>query len=221
MQVTETLSEGLKREFKVVVGASELDKELNRKLTELAGRANIRGFRPGKVPVPHLRRVYGKSMMAEVVQEQLDEASKKLLAERNLKPAYKPEVKLPEDQEEVEKIFAGQGDLAYTMAFEVIPSFELADVSGITLERHVVEVTDAHVDEALARLAAQNKRWELKEGAAEKGDRVAISFVGKIEGKPFDGGTAEDVPKSVPPSSFRASRTSSWARLRAASIRLT
>ena len=202
MQVTETLSEGLKREFKVVVGASELDKELNRKLTELAGRANIRGFRPGKVPVPHLRRVYGKSVMAEVVQEQLDEASKKLLAERNLKPAYKPEVKLPEDQEEVEKIFAGQGDLAYTMAFEVIPSFELADVSGITLERHVVEVTDAHVDEALARLAAQNKRWELKEGAAEKGDRVTISFVGKIEGKPFDGGTAEDVPLEIGSSQF-------------------
>src|SRR5438552_15777878 len=91
MQVTETLSDGLKREFKVVVGAADLDKELSRKLTELAGRANIKGFRPGKVPVPHLRRVYGKSVMAEVVQEQLAEASKKLLSERDLKPAYKPQ----------------------------------------------------------------------------------------------------------------------------------
>src|SRR3954454_24298467 len=134
MQVTETLSEGLKREFKVVVAADDLDRELTRKLTELASRARINGFRPGKVPVPHLRRVYGKSVMAEVVQEQLDEASKKLLSERNLKPAYKPEVRLPEDKEEVEKIFAGQGDLAYTMAFEVVPAFELADISGIELE---------------------------------------------------------------------------------------
>src|SRR5438105_10724732 len=197
MQVTETLSDGLKREFKVVVGAADLDKELNRKLTELAGRANIKGFRPGKVPVPHLKRVYGKSMMAEVVQEQLDEASKKLLSEHHLKPAYKPEVKLPEDKEEVEKIFSGQGDLAYTMAFEVIPSFEIADVSNIELERHVVEPSETHLDEALARLAAQNKSWEAKEGGAEKGDRVTISFLGKLDGKPFDGGTAEDVPLEV------------------------
>src|SRR5881227_209130 len=174
MQVTETLSEGLKREFKVVVGASELDKELNRKLTELAGRANIRGFRPGKVPVPHLRRVYGKSVMAEVVQEQLDEASKKLLAERNLKPAYKPEVKLPEDKEEVERIFSGKSDLAYKVAFEVLPPFELADPGELSFERHTVEVTDAHVDETLSRLAAGTKSWEPKEEPAASGDQVTI-----------------------------------------------
>src|SRR5437667_428696 len=76
-------------------------------------------------------------------------------------------------------------------------AFEIADTSGIELERHVVEVTDVHVDEALARLAAQNKQWEAKEGAAEKGDRLTISFVGKMEDKPFEGGAAEDVPLEI------------------------
>jgi trigger factor len=196
MQVTETLSEGLKREFKVVVAAGDLDRELTRKLTELASRARINGFRPGKVPVPHLRRVYGKSVMAEVVQEQLDQASKQLVKERNLKPAYQPEVKFPEDKQEVEKIFSGQGDLAYTVAFEVVPSFELADPSTLELQRYLAGVTDAHVEEALARLAG--KSWEKREeGGAEPGDRVTISFVGKIDGEPFEGGSAEDVPVEI------------------------
>lgn len=194
MQVTETLSSGLKREFKVVVAAQELDKELNKRLTEMAGKAHLKGFRPGKVPVPHLKRVYGKSVMAEVVQKQLDDASKKVLEERNLKPAYQPEVKLPEDEAEVARIFDGKGDLSYTMSLEVIPTFELKDTTGLTLSRHVIDVTDAHVDEALGRLSGQYKDWQAKDGKAEKGDRVTISFVGKIDGAAFEGGTAENVP---------------------------
>ena len=197
MQVTETLSSGLKREFKVVVAAQELDNELNKRLKELAGKANIKGFRPGKVPVPHLKRVYGKSVMAEVVQKQLDDASKKVLEERNLKPAYQPEVKLPEDQAEVERIFDGKGDLSYTMSLEVIPTFELKDTTGLTLARHVIDVTDAHIDEALARLAGQYKDWQAKDGKAKKGDRVTMSFTGKIDGQAFDGGTAENVPLEI------------------------
>ncbi len=90
MQVTETLSQGLKREYKVVVNAAELDQELNAKLTDMSKRANIKGFRPGKVPVPHLKRVYGRSAMAEVVQEAIDKRSKELLEEKKLKPAYQP-----------------------------------------------------------------------------------------------------------------------------------
>src|SRR4029079_4569232 len=202
MQVTETLSSGLKREFKVVVAAQELDKELNRRLTELAGKANIKGFRPGKVPVPHLKRVYGKSVMAEVVQKQLDDASKKVLEDRNLKPAYQPEVKLPEDEAEVARIFDGKSDLAYTMSLEVIPTFELKDTTGLVLERHVIEVTDAHVDEALGRLAGQYKDWQAKDGKAKKGDRATISFVGKIDGETFEGGTAENVPLELGSNQF-------------------
>ena len=194
MQVTETLSSGLKREFKVVVAAQDLDKELNKRLSEMAGKAHLKGFRPGKVPVPHLKRVYGKSVMAEVVQKQLDEASKQVLADRNLKPAYQPEVKLPEDEEEVARIFDGKSDLAYTMSLEVIPTFELKDTGGLDLDRHVIDITDAHVDEALGRIASQYKDWQSKDGKAEKGDRATISFVGKIDGTAFEGGTAENVP---------------------------
>ncbi|MGQ0485800.1 MAG: trigger factor [Hyphomicrobiales bacterium] len=199
MQVTETLSAGLKREFKVVVNAAELDKELNTKLHELAGRANIKGFRPGKVPVPHLKRIYGKSVMAEVVQKAIDDQSKQVLAERKLKPAYQPEVKLPEDQAEVNAIMDGKGDLAFSLAFEVIPDFELNDVSDQVLTRHAVEVTEDHIGEALGRIAAQSKTFAAKgEGAAaEKGDRVTIDFTGRIAGKVFDGGTAADVPLEI------------------------
>ena len=141
MQVTETLSSGLKREFKVVVGAAELSKELDSKLHEMAGRANIKGFRPGKVPVPHLKRMYGKALMAEVVQKTIDDQSKQVLAERNLKPAYQPEVKLPEEEKEVNAIMAGESDFAFSLAFEIIPTFELKDVSGVELTRHVVEIS--------------------------------------------------------------------------------
>jgi trigger factor len=197
MQVTETLSSGLKREYKVVVNAAELSKELDSKLVEMAGRANIKGFRPGKVPVPHLKRMYGKSLMAEVVQKAIDDQSKKVLVDHNLKPAYQPEVKLPEEEKEVNAIMDGTGDLAFSLAFEVIPTFELKDVSNVELTRHVVEVADAQVDEALGRLTSQYKSWDAKKGKAATGDKVTIGFVGKIDGKVFDGGTAEDVPLEI------------------------
>lgn len=193
MQVTETLAQGLKREYKVVVNAAELDKELNAKLVDLSKRANIKGFRPGKVPVHHLKRVYGKSAMAEVVQSTIDSKSKALLEEKNLKPAYQPEVKLPEDEAEVNAIMDGKGDLAFSVAFEVIPDFEVKDHAGLELTRHVAEVSDEQINETLTRLASNSKNFEDKDGAAEKGDKVTINFVGTIDGVAFDGGTAEDV----------------------------
>jgi trigger factor len=197
MQVTETLSTGLKREYKVVVNAAELDQELNAKLKELSAKANIKGFRPGKVPVPHLKRVYGKSAMAEVVQKTIDDKSKELLAEKNLKPAYQPEVKLPEDEAEVNAIMDGKGDLSFSVAFEIIPDFELKDHAGLELSRHVVEVTEDHIGETLTRLSSQAKNFEEKQGAAEKGDRLTINFVGTVDGEAFEGGTAEDVALEI------------------------
>ena len=197
MQVTETLSSGLKREFKVVVNAAELDKGLNEKLKELSLKANIKGFRPGKVPVPHLKRVYGKSAMAEVVQKAIDDQSKAILADRKLKPAYQPEVKLPEDEAEVNAVMDGKGDLSFSVAFEIIPEFELQDHGGLDLVRHVVEVTEEHIGETLTRLSSQAKGFEEKSGAAEKGDRLTINFLGTIDGVAFEGGTAEDVALEI------------------------
>ena len=204
MQVTETLSNGLKREFKVVVNAAELDKQLNAKLVELSARANIKGFRPGKVPVPHLKRVYGKSAMAEVVQKTIDDQSKAVLAERNLKPAYQPEVTLPQDETEVNAIMDGKSDLAFSLAFEVIPDFDVLDHSGVELVRHTVEVSDDHIGETLKRLSSQQRAFEAKpEGAAaEKGDKLTINFVGTIDGTAFEGGTAEDVDLEIGSNQF-------------------
>lgn len=197
MQVTETQNAGLRREYRVVVGQAELDKELNAKLADMSRRANIRGFRPGKVPVSHLKRIYGRSAMAEVLQDAVDQHSKRLLEEKNLKPAYQPDVKLPTDEAEIAAVMDGKGDLAFTMALEVIPDFELKDHSGLSLTRHVVEVAESDIDETLARLAARSTSFEAKQDEAGTGDRVTINFVGTIDGKGFEGGTAEDVALEI------------------------
>jgi FKBP-type peptidyl-prolyl cis-trans isomerase len=197
MQVTETHSAGLKREYKVVVGQAELNSELNAKLADMSKRANIKGFRPGKVPVAHLKRVYGRSAMAEVLQDAVDTRSKKLLEEKNLKPAYQPEVKLPTDEAEIAAVMDGKGDLSFTMALEVIPDFDVKDHSGLALVRHVVPVADSEIEETLKRIASQSKNFEEKTGEAKAGDRVTINFVGTIDGTAFDGGTAEDVALEI------------------------
>lgn len=196
MQVTETLSSGLKREFKVVVNAADLSQEAETRLKDMAGTANIKGFRPGKVPVGHLKRMYGKSIMAEVIQKKIDVSSREVFAGRNLKPAYQPEVKLPEEESEVNAVMEGKSDLSFSISAEVIPDFELKDATGLELTKHIVVAADEHINETLERLASQQKSWESKgDGStAEKGDRITISFVGRVDGKEFDGGKAEDIP---------------------------
>ena len=202
MQVTETLSEGLRRELKVVVPAAVLEERMMDRLVELKERANIRGFRPGKVPMNHLRKMYGKSAMAEVVQKSVESSSREALLEKNLKPAYQPEITLPQDQAQVNDIMDGKADLAYTMAFEVVPAIDIQDFAGLKLEKLVVEATEAHVDEALANIATQYKDHDPKDGPAAKGDRVTISFVGRVGGKPFEGGSADEVPLDIGSGSF-------------------
>ncbi len=196
MQVTETLSEGLKRELQVVVPADQLEARLSQKLVDMSKQAQIKGFRPGKVPVNHLRKLYGKSVMAEVVQEAVDTSSREALTQHKLKPAYQPEIGLPEDQSEVNEIIDGKKDLTYTMSFEVVPPIDLKDTTSMELERLAAEVSDKEIEEAIGRIAEQNKDYAAKaEGAkAEAGDRATISFVGTVDGKAFEGGTAEDVP---------------------------
>jgi trigger factor len=204
MQVTETVNSGLKREFKVVVNAAELNKEMDAKLKDMAGKAQIKGFRPGKVPAAHLKSMYGKSVMAEVVQTTVDTQSRQVFADRNLKPAYQPEVKLPEDEAEVNAVIDGKGDLSFTLSAEVIPEFEVKDFSQIELHKHVIGHSDAHIDEALARLADQYKAFEAKPAGAkaETGDKVNINFVGSIDGVEFNGGKGDDIPLEIGSNQF-------------------
>jgi len=212
MQVTETLNEGLKRELKVVIPAADLASRMEQRLEELKATAQIKGFRPGKVPLAHLKKMYGKQAMAEVVQKSIESSTTEALNEKSLKPAYQPEVVLPEDEKEVEAVMDGKADLAFTMNFEVVPDIDVKDFKNLKVEKLVVEVTDEHVKDALESIAGQYKDWEDKgDKKAADGDRVTISFVGKIGGEAFDGArSAARHSMAVPPRTCRLN----WAPVR-------
>ncbi|MCT4655223.1 MAG: trigger factor [Cohaesibacter sp.] len=192
MQVTETLSEGLKRELKVVVPASDLEARLVKKIDEIKGQIQINGFRPGKVPASHVRKLHGKALMSEIVQDLIGETTRTSLEERSEKSAMQPQYKLTEDQEEADKIMDGKADLEFDIIYEVLPTIEVADVSGVEIERPVVEVEESEVEERLNMIADGSRPYEKKDGAAEDKDRVLMSYLGKIDGEPFEGGADEN-----------------------------
>jgi trigger factor len=196
MQVTETLSQGLKREYRVVVTAHDLDDKVNARLDEIKGTVRINGFRPGKVPVGHLKRIYGKSVMAETIEATVRDANAKIVADHNLRLAMEPQVKLPTEELAIQAVVEGKADLDYSVAMEVLPKIELADFKDIKLERLVADVGEDEVDQAVTAIADNNKPFAAKgEGAdAKLGDRVTISFKGSIDGELFEGGSGEDVP---------------------------
>jgi trigger factor len=204
MQVTETLSDGLKHEFQVTVPAADLQARASGRLSELKDKVQLRGFRPGKVPVTHLKKVYGRSVMAETVEAVIREMNAKIVEDRGLRLAMEPKVTIPNEETEVDKVIGGGADLAYTLSLEVLPRIELADFSGVTLERLIAEVSDAEIDEAVAKIAEQNKPYTPKgEGAkVENGDRVVIDFTGKIDGASFEGGTGGDIGVNVGSGTF-------------------
>jgi trigger factor len=195
MQVTETLTEGLKHEFQISVPASDLDAKADAKLVDLKGKVRLNGFRPGKVPVSHLKKVYGRSVMAETIDQTIRDTNTQIFTERGFRLATEPKITMPTEEKEVENILSGKSDLTYTVSIEVVPAIALADFKSFTVEKPIVDVTDADVDEAIKRIADQNRPYAAKdEGAkAETGDRVTISFKGSIDGVPFDGGTGENI----------------------------
>jgi trigger factor len=195
MQVTETLAEGLKHEFKISVPASDLDAKADAKLVDLKDKVKLNGFRPGKVPVSHLKKVYGRSVMAETIDQTIRDTNTQIFTDRGFKLATEPKITMPTEQKEVEELLAGKTDLTYTVAIEVVPTIQLADFKSFSVEKPVVDVTEAEVDEAIKRIAEQNRPYAAKaEGAkAENGDKVTISFKGSIDGVPFDGGTGEGI----------------------------
>jgi trigger factor len=204
MQVTETRSEGLRREFKVTLPATELEQRLTSELSTLKDKVKINGFRPGKVPIAHLRRLYGRSVMADVVQSAVNEANRKIIEDNNLKLALEPKIDMSGDQAEVEKALDARGDLDFTVAVEVLPTFELADLTDVSVKKLVAPVTDEDLDTAMQRMAAQNRTYATKgEGAeAAEGDRVVVDFIGRIDGEAFQGGTANDITVEIGSGSF-------------------
>ena len=204
MQVTETVADGLKHEFQISVPAADLDAKADARLVELKDKVRINGFRPGKVPVSHLKKVYGRSVMAETIDQTIRDTNSKIFTDRGFRLATEPKVTMPTEQKEVEEILSGKSDLTYTVAIEVVPPIVLADFKSFKVEKPVAEVTDAEVDDAVKRIADQNKVFAARgEGAkAETGDRVTVSFKGTIDGTAFEGGTAENIPVTIGSNTF-------------------
>lgn len=195
MQVTETLNEGLKHEFKISVPATDLDAKADAKLVDLKDKVKLNGFRPGKVPVAHLKKIYGRSVMAETIDQTIRDTNTQIFTERGFRLATEPKITMPTETKEVEELLSGKTDLTYTVAIEVVPAIQLADFKSFTVEKPVVEVADTDVDEAIKRIADQNRPYSAKaEGAkSENGDRLTINFKGSIDGVPFEGGTGEGI----------------------------
>ena len=195
MQVTETLAEGLKHEFKISVPASDLDAKAGAKLVDLKDKVRINGFRPGKVPVSHLKKVYGRSVMAETIDQTIRDTNTQIFTDRGFRLATEPKITMPTEEKEVEELLAGKTDLTYTVAIEVVPTIQLADFKSFSVEKPVVDVSDNDISDAIKRIADHSRPYSAKtEGAkAENGDRVTINFTGRIDGTPFEGGTGEAI----------------------------
>jgi trigger factor len=185
MQVTKTNSEGLKQHFKVVVPAGHIASHMDNRLSEVGRTVRIPGFRPGKVPMGILRKKYGPSVMGEVVEEAVNEGTRKALADHDLRPALRPEIAITSYKE--------GGDLEFTVLVEVLPEVVVGDLAGLKLERPVAPVDDKTVDEALARIAERREATAdaAKSYKSKSGDVVEIDFLGSVDGVPFDGGKAE------------------------------
>lgn len=199
MQVTETLNEGLKRKLAVVIPASDLNERLDARLSELQGKANIKGFRPGKVPMNHLKKVYGRSAMSEVMSDAINATVGKALDERSERAATQPKIDLPEDQQTINQVLDGEHDLSFDVSYEVLPPVEVMDLTTVALEIPVVEIDEADVDKEVQRVFAQQRGFEDKgdEAVVEQGDRLGLSFKGTMNGEAFAGGSADHAHLTV------------------------
>jgi len=192
MQIVEKSVEGLSRVYGVTVPAALLAEKVEARIAEITPTLNIKGFRPGKVPAGHVRRMFGKSLMSEIVEQTINETTQKVLTDNNLRPAGEPDLR-PEG--DIQDVVEGRTDLAYEIALEVIPEFVPADFSEISLKRPIYEPTEEEVGEALAELAETSKTYEPRKGKTVKskdGDQLLIDFVGRVDGEAFEGGGAED-----------------------------
>ncbi|NDC59695.1 MAG: trigger factor [Alphaproteobacteria bacterium] len=187
MPSIETQVDGLRRTFRVVIPVADLRAEVDAKIAEAAPRMQLKGFRTGKVPVSHVRKVYGAAIFRDVVNEQVEKSTKETVGE--LRVASEPTFELESDLDQVEK---GSADLAFKVAVDLMPEFDPIDVATIEIEKPVAPVADEQIDETLTEIAKANRRFDAKDGPAAEGDALTIDFLGKIDGEAFDGGAAEN-----------------------------
>jgi trigger factor len=186
MQVEETKNEGLTRQFTVTVPAKEIDEKVDARLGEMAQTVKMPGFRPGKVPVSLVKKQYGRSVIGEVLERTISETSAKTLSDNKLRPAMQPKVEIT--------AFDEGKDLVYTMTVEIMPEIKQPDFAALEVERLTVTVTDDMVDEALKRIAEEQKNYEKTDEAraSTEADAVVVDFTGKVDGTEFPGGAAKD-----------------------------
>jgi trigger factor len=192
MQIVEASSDGLKRKLKVVVGAAEIGTRLAAKLGEVKDQVQVKGFRKGKVPVDHIRKVYGKSLMGEVLDQTIRDTSAAAIAERKERAAAQPQIVLG-DQHQIDDLLAGKVDLSYVMDFEVLPEIKIADFATLKLEKLVCEPDEANLNAALEQLLESAVAYVASPDGtlAKTGDRVTIDYHGKIDGTDIDGGKGD------------------------------
>jgi len=192
IQITQKSGEGLSRVYGVTVPIKDLLDKLEAKIVEIRPQMNIKGFRPGKVPAAHVKRMYGKSLMSEIVQQTLNDGQQQALDEAKVRVATSPDLQLAGD---IEQVLDGKADLTFDLAVQVMPEFDPVDIATLELKRPIHEVGDDEVDEQLKTIAEQNRTYEKKAGGkkakADDGDMVVADFIGRIDGEAFEGGSAE------------------------------
>ncbi|MFQ5534819.1 MAG: trigger factor [Sphingomonadales bacterium] len=186
MQVTQTSSEGLKRDYKIVVGAESIEEKLNERLQTLGKNARMAGFRPGKVPVSLLKKLHGKNLMGEVLEETVSETSRKVLQDNDERAAFQPKIEIVRFEE--------GSDLEYEMKVEILPTFEIGDFNTLELERLTAPAGDAEVQEFVENIAREQKNFKAaaKTYKAKNGDAVLMNFIGRRNGEAFEGGSGAD-----------------------------
>lgn len=184
-----TESDGLTRVFHVKIPAGDLQRQLDAKIAEVGPKVQLKGFRPGKVPAGHIRKVYGPSILQDIIQEEIQKSTQEAIRDADVRMASEPHLHL---ESEMDQVMLGKADLAFMFHVDVMPDFEPMDVSGIALERPVTAVSDEQVEEALTQLANDMRPFEETEAEAKDGDGLTIDFLGKVDGVAFEGGAAND-----------------------------
>jgi len=190
MQIKDIETKGLSHVYEVTVPAADMESKLTAKIEEMKGQVKLKGFRPGKVPVAHIRKMFGKSIMGDVIQDTVSETSQKVIADKSLRPAVQPSIELTSDGAKLQE---GKDDLSYKLSVELIPDFEPVDPSKLKFTRLTMKADTKDIEERLSTMAEGQKTYKkkAKTAKAKKDDAVLINFIGRIDGEAFDGGAMD------------------------------